>query len=123
MELTLSQSDKESWGDSDEEDDNYESDKERTKYDRDEIPDPNLTNVDQTEHEEEKEDVDERVHTPSDYELTDDEEIHDEENINKEEEDEVTKEMYEDVNLNLGNKDIEMTNANQGTSEQQNASQ
>nr|GEZ00505.1 hypothetical protein [Tanacetum cinerariifolium] len=124
------ESDKESWGDSNEEDDfkddadnnddNYEK---RTKYDRDEIPDPNLTNVDQTEHEEEKEDVDERVHTPSDYELTDDEEIHDEENINEEEEDEVTKEMYEDVNVNLGNKDIEMTNADQGASEQQNASQ
>nr|GEU59479.1 hypothetical protein [Tanacetum cinerariifolium] len=36
-----------------------------------------------TEHEEE--DVDERVHTPLDYELTDDEKIHDEENINDKE--------------------------------------
>nr|GEU50704.1 hypothetical protein [Tanacetum cinerariifolium] len=63
--------------------------------DRDEIPDPNLTNVDQTEHEEEY--VDERVHTPSHYELTDDENIHDRENTN-EEKDGVTKELYDDVN-------------------------
>nr|GEY56406.1 retrotransposon protein, putative, unclassified [Tanacetum cinerariifolium] len=125
-----SKSDKESWGDSDEEDndeDDYEddadnddgssddhndnSDDERTKSDKDEIPDPNLINVDQTEHEEE--DVIERVHTPSDYELTDDEKIHDEENINEEEEDEVTKELYDEVKVNLGNKDTKMTNADQ----------
>nr|GEU99684.1 hypothetical protein [Tanacetum cinerariifolium] len=65
-----------------------DSDDERTKSNRAEIPDPNLTIVDQTEHEEE--DVDERVHTLSDYELTDDEKIHDEEYIDdEEEEDEV----------------------------------
>nr|GEY58618.1 hypothetical protein [Tanacetum cinerariifolium] len=81
-----SKSDKESWGDSNEEDDdeddfeddadnndddnddNDESDDERMKSDRDEIHDPNLINVDQTEHEEEY--FNERVHTPSDYELT-----------------------------------------------------
>nr|GEW91504.1 hypothetical protein [Tanacetum cinerariifolium] len=129
-------SDIESWGDSDEEDDDEDdseddidnnvddsndNDDERMESDRDEIPDPNLTNVDHIKHE--KEDVDERVHTPSDYELTDDEKIHDEENINEEEEDEVTKELYDDVNVNLGNKDTKMTNADQGVSEQQNASQ
>nr|GEY38560.1 hypothetical protein [Tanacetum cinerariifolium] len=97
-----------------------ESDDEKTKSDRDGIPGPNLTNVDQTEHKEE--DIDERVHTPSDYELSDDEKIHDEENVDEEEEDKVTKELYDDVNVNLGNKDTEMTNANQGASEQQNAS-
>nr|GEY67562.1 retrovirus-related Pol polyprotein from transposon TNT 1-94 [Tanacetum cinerariifolium] len=110
-----SESDKESWGDSDEEDDDKddfeddayndddssddhddERDEERTESDRDDILDPNLTNVDRTKHEEE--DVDERVHTPPDYELTDDEKIHDEENIDEEEEDEVTKELYDDVN-------------------------
>nr|GEV72717.1 hypothetical protein [Tanacetum cinerariifolium] len=69
-----------------------------------------LTNVDQTEHKEE--DVDERVHTPSEYKLND-EKILDEEIIDKEEEDEVTKELYDDVNVNLGNKDTEMTNADQ----------
>ncbi|GJX50263.1 hypothetical protein Tco_0277108 [Tanacetum coccineum] len=63
-----SESEKESWGDSEDEDDNDgdndddgdsddhkdDSDDERTKSDRDEIPDPKLTNVDQTEHEEEE---------------------------------------------------------------------
>nr|GEU33334.1 hypothetical protein [Tanacetum cinerariifolium] len=69
-------------GSSDDHDD--ASDDERTEYDRDEIPDHNLTN---------------------------------------EEEDKVTKELYDDVNVNLGNKDIEMTNADQGASIQQYASQ
>nr|GEZ89071.1 hypothetical protein [Tanacetum cinerariifolium] len=68
-----SESDKESWGDSKDEDDNDDdgdndddvesdnhdddSDDERTRSNSDGIPDPNLTNVDQTEYEEE--DVDE----------------------------------------------------------------
>nr|GEW15706.1 putative ribonuclease H-like domain-containing protein [Tanacetum cinerariifolium] len=94
-----SESDKESWGDSDEEDDdendfekepdindddsddNDESDDERIESDRDEIPDPNLTIADQNEHEEE--DVNERVQTPSDYELTNYDKIHDEEILMK----------------------------------------
>nr|GFA93009.1 hypothetical protein [Tanacetum cinerariifolium] len=98
------QATKESWGDSDEEDDdeddfeddvdnndddsddNDKSDNKRTESDRDEIPDPNLTNVDQNKYEEEE--VNERVHILSDYELTDDEKIHDEENIDEEEKDE-----------------------------------
>nr|GFA84120.1 hypothetical protein [Tanacetum cinerariifolium] len=104
-------------GSSDDHDD--VSDEKRMESDREEIPYPNLTNVDQTKH---KEDVDERVHTPLDYEFTDDEKIHDEENIDEEEEDEVTKELYDDVNVNMGNKDTKITNANQGASEQQYAS-
>ncbi|GKB38182.1 hypothetical protein Tco_0883124 [Tanacetum coccineum] len=47
----------------------------------------------------------------------------DEEMMNDDEDDEVTKELYEDVNVNLGNKDTEMTNVDQGASEQQNVSQ
>nr|GEX23934.1 hypothetical protein [Tanacetum cinerariifolium] len=133
-----SESDKKSWVDSDEEDDdmddveddvdnndddsddNDESDEQRTESDIDEIPDPNMTNVDQNEHEEE--DVDERVHTPLDYELTGEEKIYDEENIDEEEEDEVTKELYDDVNVDLGNEDTKMIIADQGASEQLNAS-
>ncbi|GKA42554.1 hypothetical protein Tco_0735214, partial [Tanacetum coccineum] len=92
-----------------------DSDDERTESDSDEIHDPNLTNVVQTEHEEE--DIDERVYTPSDYELTNDENINDEEMMDEEEEDEVTKELYKDVNMNLGNKDTEMTNADQADNE------
>ncbi|GJU30349.1 hypothetical protein Tco_1173938 [Tanacetum coccineum] len=89
-----SESDKESWGDSEDEDDNDDdgksedhdddNDDERTKSDRDEIPGPNMSNVDQTEHEEE----DDRVHTSSDYELTDDEKLDDEEIMDDKEDDE-----------------------------------
>nr|GEY19142.1 hypothetical protein [Tanacetum cinerariifolium] len=117
-----SKSDKESWGDNEDEDDNDDDDKsndhdddsddERTEFDSDEIPDLNLTNVDQTEYEEEY--VEERAHTPSDYELTDKEKFDDEESIDYEEDNEVIKELYDDVNVNLGNDDTEMTDANQG---------
>ncbi|GKB28695.1 hypothetical protein Tco_0868096, partial [Tanacetum coccineum] len=58
-------------GESDDHDD--DSDDERIESDSDEIPDPNLTNVDQTEYKEE--DVDDRVRTPSDYELTGEEKL------------------------------------------------
>ncbi|GKB01873.1 hypothetical protein Tco_0829917, partial [Tanacetum coccineum] len=106
-------------GESDDQDD--DSDDERTETDSDEIPDSNLTNVDQTEYEEE--DVDDRVRTPSDYELTDDEKLDDEETMDDEEDDEVIKELYDDVNVKLENDDTEMTDADQGASEQQNVSQ
>nr|GEU85856.1 putative reverse transcriptase domain-containing protein [Tanacetum cinerariifolium] len=141
-----SKSEKESYGDSEEEDEYDEndyvdksdgndddddggsddhdddSDDERTESDRDEILDPNVTNVEQTKQEE-KEYSDQRVYTPPDYELTDNEKIHDEENINdeermdEEEEDEVANELYDDVNVNLGNKDTKMTNADQADNE------
>ncbi|GKA27002.1 hypothetical protein Tco_0713170 [Tanacetum coccineum] len=39
------------------------------------------------------------------------------------EDDELTKELYEDVNVNLVNVDIDMTNAEKGASDQQNISQ
>ncbi|GKA80003.1 hypothetical protein Tco_0786599 [Tanacetum coccineum] len=51
------------------------------------------------------------------------EKINDEETIDEEDDDEVTKELYDDVNVNLGNEDADMTNADQGVSEQQNVSQ
>ncbi|GKG50750.1 hypothetical protein Tco_0538874, partial [Tanacetum coccineum] len=55
----------------------------------------------------------ERVYTPPEFVPTHEEEkIDDEEKMNEEEEDdEVTKELYKDVNVNLGNKDADMTNA------------
>nr|GEW03877.1 retrovirus-related Pol polyprotein from transposon TNT 1-94 [Tanacetum cinerariifolium] len=43
--------------------------------------------------------------------------------MDDEEDDEVIEELYDDVNVNLGNDDTEMTDANQGGSEQQNVSQ
>ncbi|GKA56297.1 hypothetical protein Tco_0755369 [Tanacetum coccineum] len=118
------ESEKESWGDSDEEDDdeddfdddsddNDESDDERMKSDRDEIPDPNKTNE---EHNEEEEYDDE-------FNIKEEEKIDDEESMDEEEDDEVTKELYDDVNVNLGNKDADMTDADQGGRDQQNISQ
>nr|GEV46843.1 hypothetical protein [Tanacetum cinerariifolium] len=89
-----------------------DSDDERLESDSDEIPDPNLTNLDHTKYEEE--DVDERVCTPSDNELTDEEKLDDEETKDNKENDEVLKELYEDVNVKLEKDDAEMTDANQG---------
>nr|GEX36491.1 hypothetical protein [Tanacetum cinerariifolium] len=64
-----------------------DDDDEGIKSDSDEIPDLNLTNVDQTEYEEE--DVDEGVRTPSDNELTNEENLDDEETMDNEEDNEV----------------------------------
>ncbi|GJT68298.1 hypothetical protein Tco_1019778 [Tanacetum coccineum] len=113
-----SNSEQESWGDSDKEDDNDEddsgdesdngdnddddgdnndgkdddeADSERIESDREEIPDLNQSNE---EREQEKEDVDERVHTPDDYELTNEEKIDDEDKIDEEENDDIKKELY-----------------------------
>nr|GEV38201.1 putative reverse transcriptase domain-containing protein [Tanacetum cinerariifolium] len=121
-----SESDKESWGDSKDEDDNDDdgdndkdgesddhkdnSDDKSLESDSDEIPDPNLTNVDQTVYEE---DVDEGTRTPSDDELIDKEKFNGEETKDDEENDEVLNELYKDVNVNLEKDDAEMTDANQ----------
>nr|GEV85936.1 integrase, catalytic region, zinc finger, CCHC-type, peptidase aspartic, catalytic [Tanacetum cinerariifolium] len=120
-----SESKKESWGDSAEEeddennfeekadindddsDDNDESDDERTEYDSDVIPDPNKT---YEEYDEEEEEYDDEFNLEED------------ENINEKEYYEVTKEFYKDVNENLGNKDADITYADQGSTEQQHAS-
>nr|GEX53793.1 retrovirus-related Pol polyprotein from transposon TNT 1-94 [Tanacetum cinerariifolium] len=115
--------DKESWGDGDEEDDhdnNFEddvdnnddsddnggsddhdddSDDERMESDRGEIPDPNKSNK---EHDKEEE-------------YDDEFNIDDKEIMYDDEDDEVTKELYKDVNVNLGNKDADITNADQDT--------
>ncbi|GJY98785.1 hypothetical protein Tco_0516215, partial [Tanacetum coccineum] len=63
--------------------------------------------------------------TNDDDEETDKEEekIDDEETMDDDKDDEVTKELYEDVNVNLRNEDIEMVDADQGASEQRNVSQ
>ncbi|GKA00161.1 hypothetical protein Tco_0672711 [Tanacetum coccineum] len=59
----------------------------------------------------------------TEYYEEEEEKINDEETMDDEEEDKVTKELYKDVNVKLGNEDTEMTNADQGGSEQQNVSQ
>nr|GEV63420.1 hypothetical protein [Tanacetum cinerariifolium] len=84
----------------DDSDDNDERDDERMKSDRDEIPDPNKTNEEHDEEEEEEYD--------------DEFNIEEDEKMDEEEDDEVTKELYKDVNVNLGNKDADMTDVDQG---------
>nr|GEV67516.1 hypothetical protein [Tanacetum cinerariifolium] len=64
-------------------------------------------------------DVEERAHTPSDYKFTNEEKL----DVKESMDDEVIKELYDDVNVNLGNDDTEMTDANQGGSKQQNVYQ
>ncbi|GJW83399.1 hypothetical protein Tco_0156544 [Tanacetum coccineum] len=83
-------------------DDDEETDSDRTELDRYKIPVLNQSSTEYYEEEEEK--------------------IDDKEAMDDEEDDEVTKELYKDVNVNLGNEDTEMTDADQGASEQQNVS-
>nr|GEY70355.1 hypothetical protein [Tanacetum cinerariifolium] len=52
-----------------------------------------------------------------------DKKLDDENTMDDREDDEVIKELYDDVNVNLGNDDTKMTDANQGGSKQQNVSQ
>ncbi|GJZ95505.1 hypothetical protein Tco_0667839 [Tanacetum coccineum] len=87
--------------DDDMNDDDDETDSDKTESGRIKIPDLNQSST--IEHEEEKED-----------------DVDDEEKIK---EDDVTKELYEDVNVNLGNKDDDMTNADQGRVDEHNVSQ
>ncbi|GKD99953.1 hypothetical protein Tco_1387937 [Tanacetum coccineum] len=93
-----SESEKESWGDSGEEDKDDENDYDH-KSDGNDDDDAN------------DDDNQEGDDTNGDDEETD------------KEDNEVTKELYDDVNVNLGNKDTDMTKADQGASEQQNISQ
>nr|GEW12085.1 hypothetical protein [Tanacetum cinerariifolium] len=115
-----SESDKESWGDSEDEDDDDDDDGDDDN-DGDDDGDNGDDVENQTKHEEE--DVDEGVRTPFDNEFTNEEKLDDEEIMNNEEDNEVLKELYEDVNVNLEKGDVEMTDANQRGSEQLNVSQ
>ncbi|GJX63359.1 putative nucleotidyltransferase, ribonuclease H [Tanacetum coccineum] len=94
--------------DNDQEDDDKNDDEEETDSDRiesDNIKIPILTQSTTKYNEEEEEKID------------------DEENMDEEEDDEVTKELYNDVNVNLGNRDADMTDADKGGADQQNVSQ
>nr|GEW09882.1 hypothetical protein [Tanacetum cinerariifolium] len=78
------------------------------KWLRDEIPDLNTTNE---EHDEEEEEYGDEFN------------IKEDEKMDEKENDKVIKELYKDVNVNLGNKDADMTDANQSGADQQNAYQ
>nr|GEU32861.1 hypothetical protein [Tanacetum cinerariifolium] len=103
-------------GDNDENDDDIND--ERTKSDRDETPNLNQTNKELAE-----EDVDERVHTPDDYELTDEKDNANNAKEVNEEEDDDAEELYRDINVNLRKEDVEMTDADQGGANQHSVSQ
>ncbi|GJZ41304.1 hypothetical protein Tco_0588190 [Tanacetum coccineum] len=121
-----SESEKESWGDNGEkyDDDDDEADSDRTESDRSKIPDLNKSNEEHEEHEEaEEENIDERVHTLEDYELTDEEENDNNAKEENEEKQDDTEELYRDVNVNLRKEDVEMNEADQGRADQHNVSQ
>nr|GEW56800.1 retrotransposon protein, putative, unclassified [Tanacetum cinerariifolium] len=90
-------------------DDDEETDSDRTESDRIKIYVLNQSSTDYYEEEEEK--------------FDDEEKINDEEKMDEEEDDEITKELYKDVNVNLGDEDTDMTDADQGGSGQQSVSQ
>ncbi|GJU06257.1 retrovirus-related pol polyprotein from transposon TNT 1-94 [Tanacetum coccineum] len=112
-----SKSKKESLSDSEDEDDENDSDDLS-----DEGDDNNDGDDDDDANDDDKQEGDDMN---DDDEETDKEEerFDDEEMMNDDEDDEVTKDLYEYVNVNLGNEDTKMTNADQGALEQQNVSQ
>ncbi|GKC70591.1 hypothetical protein Tco_1116474, partial [Tanacetum coccineum] len=103
-------------GDNDDNDD--DSNHERTESDIDKNPNLNQSS---TKYEEEEEKESERVFTPPEFVPTNDEEkIDDEVKMDEEEDDDVTKLLYKDVNVNLGSKDADMTDVDQGGADQHN---
>ncbi|GKE65325.1 hypothetical protein Tco_1519486, partial [Tanacetum coccineum] len=128
-----SESEKESWGDSGEEDEDDENDSEdKSDSNDDDANDDDNQEGDDTNDDDEETDSDrtklDRIKIPilnqssTEYYEEEEEKIEDEEMMD-EKDNEVTKELYDDVNVNLGNKDTDMTNVDQGASEQQNVSQ
>nr|GEV38987.1 hypothetical protein [Tanacetum cinerariifolium] len=138
-----SESEKESWGDSKDKDDvndfddisdegyndNYsnngnDGDDDANDDDKQESDDKNdddeETGIDRTESDRIKILVLDQSTT--EFYEEEEEKINDEETMDEKEDDEVTKELHNDVNMNLRNEDSEMTNVDQGASEQQNAS-
>nr|GEW70937.1 hypothetical protein [Tanacetum cinerariifolium] len=115
-----SESDMESWGDSKEEgnddDDDGNNDDECGNDDKSDDEQTESKNNDNGS--EEDEDVENRAHTLSDEDKFDYDESNDDDESMDNEDDKEIKELYDDVNINLGNTDAEMTNADQGTTKQ-----
>ncbi|GKC73413.1 hypothetical protein Tco_1119296, partial [Tanacetum coccineum] len=123
---------KESWGDIGEEDKDDENDSEDKSdgNDDDDANDDDNQEGDDTNDNDEETDSDstesDRIkilvlnQSSTEYYEEEEEKIDDEETMDEEEDDEVTKELYDDVNVNLGNEDTDITNADQGALEQQN---
>ncbi|GJS89931.1 hypothetical protein Tco_0772567 [Tanacetum coccineum] len=125
-----SESETESWGDSDEDDNDeeeaYDNDDDDNADDDDGNSDADDSNDDnddddnndddenvddeEKQEEEKEENADERVPTPEDMDFSNKK---DDEEKNEEEEDDYEM-LYRDVNVNLQQEDVDMTNANQG---------
>ncbi|GJX19426.1 hypothetical protein Tco_0222103 [Tanacetum coccineum] len=108
--------------DDNDDDDDDKANSERTETDIEENPNLTQSNIKQEEEEEEEEES-ERVHTPPEFVPTNEEKVDDEEKMDEEEDDEVTKVLYKDINVSLGNKDADMADVDQGGAEQHNVSQ
>ncbi|GJT24540.1 hypothetical protein Tco_0894477 [Tanacetum coccineum] len=115
------ESEKESWGDSGEEDENDENifeDKSDGNDDDDDANDDDNQGDDTNDYDKETDSdstesdrIKILVLNQSNTEYYEEEEkTDDEETMDEEEDDEVTKELYDDVNMNLGNEDTDMTN-------------
>ncbi|GKD39548.1 retrovirus-related pol polyprotein from transposon TNT 1-94, partial [Tanacetum coccineum] len=89
-------------------DDDDDTDSERTELDKIKIHDLNKSSS--KEHDDEEEEYDDEFN------------VKEEENIDEEEDDDVIKELYKDVNVNLGNKDADMNEAKKGGAYQHNVS-
>ncbi|GJW36562.1 hypothetical protein Tco_0059482 [Tanacetum coccineum] len=134
-----SESEKESWGDSEDEDEENNSDELSDEGDDDNDGDDDDANDDDKQEGDDMDDDDEetdsdrtesdRIKIPildqstTEFYEEEEENIDDEEMMYDDEDDKVTKDLYEDMNVNLGNEDTEMTNADQGALDQQNVSQ
>ncbi|GJU92111.1 hypothetical protein Tco_1304534 [Tanacetum coccineum] len=134
-----SKSEKESWGDSGEEDDDDEDDSNDDGDDDDDGndgndgngDDDNDANDDDNQEDDDKNDDEEKTdsdrtksnrienlvlnQSTTEYYKEEEEKDDDEEKMDEEEDDEVIKELYNDVNVNLGNRDADMTDADQVT--------
>ncbi|GJV41798.1 retrovirus-related pol polyprotein from transposon TNT 1-94, partial [Tanacetum coccineum] len=106
-----SKSDKESWSDSGEEDDDVKDDSEDESDDDKGIDDDG-------DNDDNDDDSDDERNGSTEMRI-----LILIKNIDEEEDDDVTKELYKEVNVNLGNKDAEMTNVEQDGAELHNVSQ
>ncbi|GKB71864.1 hypothetical protein Tco_0933276 [Tanacetum coccineum] len=133
-----SESKKESWGDSESKDEDNENDyddlsdegvdnNDGNDGDDDDANDDDKQKGDDTNNDDEETDSDrtesDRIKIPildqstTEYYEEEEENIDDEEMMHNDEDDEVIKELYDDVNVNLGNEDTEMTNADHADNE------
>ncbi|GJR82826.1 hypothetical protein Tco_0153611 [Tanacetum coccineum] len=99
------ESEKESWGDIREEDKDDENDFEDKSDDGDDDDDGNDGNDDDDANDDDNQEGDDM--NENDEETDKEEKIDDEEMMDDEEDDEVTKELYKDVNVNLRNEDVD----------------